>query len=927
MSQEHNSELDVLLKKLVKESPQDLGTFVKEACQEDPSLWTRLKLTHAEKQRTASGDSMENDWSSLEAQLESGDSVGPYVIGNLLGEGGMGQVFKAEQQEPIQRTVALKIIKAGMSSRQVLKRFQMEQQTLATMSHPYIAQVYDAGVTPDRRPYFVMEMIEGQPLNVFCDTRKLDIKARLELFGKVCDAVRYAHQRGIVHRDLKPANILVSEKEDKFVPKVIDFGIAKALDAGQEEGETRLTAVGTTMGSPGYMSPEQAQTNENEIDTRSDVYALGVILYELTTGFLPISPDQWRLKSLSEMLAIILHKSAPKPSELLKASREQLSEILPNRQTTFNKLHRELKGDLDWIILKAVEKEKNRRYSTAAEFQTDIEAYLKGMPVSAGPPGVGYQIKKLVQRHKLPVAAAIIVLVTLLVGIVGTTSGFVQARKEAEKSQRSLKMLEEFILAPKPLQKGSDLKVTELVDDFADKLKNDSNLDPDVQAYLNRIIGSTYLALGTYRESELFLEKSVSLCHKENLINTTTYDAALNDLSFIKSELGKYKEAIDIYQDLLRLRQTKLPEKSEELLGIQNALAYLYSASNSTSKADDLFDYLLSEDVNLEKISRKVYYNTLFNYAVHTSKKYKFTAALKIQEKVYKYYFDTYGEININTYKILTSMSNTYYSLNDFNSAAELESRALNISNTLFGTAHPKTINLTENFAITNISLGNMNYALELLELAWKGKIEIYGKSNKETLEALKNFMRCNLENNNPQKALDLFETFSTDFSHSDSPNLSIGIDAHRIKGLALIELGEKEKAKLLLSELLLDSREKIGYDHRLTLEVQQNLAHLYLDLNLKNDFRSLILDFHQRYRSRYGPSHDLTLGSLRRTLNYCIQTNNNDDFNFILKTIHSVYISTYKNDTEALSSFSKHLEKHFPNYFAAMTSNQTNTD
>jgi tetratricopeptide (TPR) repeat protein/tRNA A-37 threonylcarbamoyl transferase component Bud32 len=364
--------------------------------------------------------------------------AGRFKLREKLGEGGMGVVFVADQLEPVQRRVALKIIKPGLDSARVLARFEQERQALALMDHPHIAKVLDAGVSEAGQPYFVMELIKGVPFTKYCDEARLTPRQRLELFIPVCQAVQHAHQKGVIHRDLKPSNILVGLYDGKPIPKVIDFGVAKATGPQLTE-DSVYTDVGTMIGTLEYMSPEQAQLNNLDIDTRSDIYALGVILYELLTGGVPFSRKELKTAAFTEMLRILKEVEPPKPSTKLSHS-GSLPSIAAVRQMEPKKLTRLVRGDLDWIVMKCLEKDRTRRYETANGLGMDLQRYLADEPVLAGPPSAAYRLRKFVRRNKGPVVAAVLVLAVLLAGILGTSWGLLwaNAAREAEVEQRGL---------------------------------------------------------------------------------------------------------------------------------------------------------------------------------------------------------------------------------------------------------------------------------------------------------------------------------------------------------------------------------------------------------------------------------------------------------------------------------------------------------
>jgi serine/threonine protein kinase len=339
-----------------------------------------------------------------------GTRIGPYKLLQKIGEGGMGVVYMAEQTEPVRRLVALKVVRAGLDSAQAVARFETERQALALMDHPNIARVFDAGTTDGGRPFFVMELVKGVPITTFCDERRLTPRQRLELFVPVCQAVQHAHQKGIIHRDLKPSNVLIALYDGNPVPKVIDFGIAKAT--GQKLTErTLFTAFGAVVGTPEYMSPEQAELNQIDIDTRSDIYSLGVLLYELLTGSTPLGRKRLDDGAILEVLRLIREEEPPKPSTRLSTS-EALPSVAANRNIEPRKLTKLVRGDLDWIVMKALEKDRNRRYETASGLAMDVLHYLHDEPVAAGPPGVSQRLLRFLKRH--PAVLGLVMLFSLM---------------------------------------------------------------------------------------------------------------------------------------------------------------------------------------------------------------------------------------------------------------------------------------------------------------------------------------------------------------------------------------------------------------------------------------------------------------------------------------------------------------------------------
>jgi serine/threonine protein kinase len=445
------TERELFLRALEINDPAERAAFLEKACQDQPDkrvLVDQLLKAHqqagaflAQPHAAAGATQATADYVSRSSLAEKPGMLvaGKYKLLQCIGEGGMGSVWMADQLEPVKRRVAVKLIRTERdNSRIILSRFEAERQAIALMDHPNIAKLLDAGTTegePDglsgsARPYFVMELVKGVPLTEFCDEHKLSIPERLSLFMQICSAVQHAHQKGIIHRDLKPTNILVEMHDDKPVPKVIDFGLAKAMSGQPLTEHTLFTAFGTVAGTPLYMAPEQAKFNAIDIDTRADIYALGVILYELLTGSTPIERAALKKAALDEIMRLIRESEPPTPSRRISTTASKPS-VAANRRTEATKLGRFVKGELDWIVMKALAKERERRYETANGLARDIERFLNHEPVHAGPPSASYRLRKFVERNRGQVIAASVVLLALLAGIAGTTLGLIRATEAA----------------------------------------------------------------------------------------------------------------------------------------------------------------------------------------------------------------------------------------------------------------------------------------------------------------------------------------------------------------------------------------------------------------------------------------------------------------------------------------------------------------
>ncbi len=522
-------------------------------------------------------------------------NIGKYKIISLIGEGGMGMVYLAEQTEPFNRRVAVKIIKLGMDTQQVVARFDAERQALASMDHPNIARIYDAGSTETGRPYFVMEHVPGTPLHEYCEKNRLRIPERLALFIELCHAVQHAHQKGVIHRDLKPSNILVTVKDDQPFLKIIDFGIAKAIGHSLTD-RTLFTEQGQLIGTPEYMSPEQAEMAGLDVDTRTDIYSLGVILYELLSGVLPYDPETLRSGSISNIQHLICETDPPKCSTRFKNLGDERSMIAAHRNIESAALYKQLKGDLDLITAKAMTKDRTRRYESASELATDIDRHLQHEPILASPPTTVYRLIKYIKRHRTGVAAAAFVIMAMIIGIAGTSIGMIKAiraeniaKREAQTAREVSEFLQRLFEVSDPGEtRGNTITAREILDKGAERINTELSDQPRVQARMMNTIGIVYWRLGLYKQAKLLLQQALDIQRRVLGEKYPEFSESLNGLAIMYYSQGDYLTAEKLFREALASRRM---QENEDLnvANCLNNLAMTLKAQEKFNEAEPMY--------------------------------------------------------------------------------------------------------------------------------------------------------------------------------------------------------------------------------------------------------------------------------------------------------------------------------------------------
>jgi eukaryotic-like serine/threonine-protein kinase len=595
------TEESIFSEALDMDSLQARAEYLENVCGSDSAL--RARVENLLRSHEHAGSFLRNPpAATLEepARERPGTVIGPYKLLEQIGEGGMGVVFMAEQSVPIQRKVAVKIIKPGMDTQQVIARFEAERQALALMDHPYIAKVLDAGTTASGRPYFVMELVRGMPVTEFCDQKTASVRDRLELFITICQAVQHAHQKGIIHRDIKPTNVLITLHDGRPVIKVIDFGVAKAT--GQKlTDRTLFTGFTQMVGTPLYMSPEQAELCAQDVDTRSDIYSLGVLLYELLTGTTPFDKERLKTATFDELRRIIREEDPPRPSTRLSTlAQHAISTVSTQRSSDPRHLSRLFQGELDWIVMKSLEKDRNRRYESASALAADVEHYLHDEPVLASPPSARYRMRKFLRRNKGKVLAGTLVLATITVAAVTSAVVIAKAyqrevagRKQADES---LNFVVSALRSPDPQRDGRTIRVAELLDRSAKELQGKFSDDPLTKAKLLKAVGDSYWGLGLNREGIPLLEQArdlyTAVLGPEDL--DTSY--VKFDLAELYWEVGRYDEGFALFEEVFRVLKAKLGADDPNTL---NAMRLL--ASRTVDRSWEKAVPLLRELLNLQK--------------------------------------------------------------------------------------------------------------------------------------------------------------------------------------------------------------------------------------------------------------------------------------------------------------------------------------
>jgi non-specific serine/threonine protein kinase/serine/threonine-protein kinase len=672
--------------------------------------------------------------------------IGPYHLLERIGQGGMGEVWLAEQKHPVRRRVALKLIKAGMNTREIVTRFESERQALALMDHPAIAKVFDAGSTPQGMPYVVMEYVAGVPITEYCDKHRLAMNERLELFVQVCSGVQHAHQKAIIHRDLKPSNILVTQVDGKPVPKIIDFGVAKAISQ-RLTAETMFTHAGALIGTPEYMSPEQANSGSEDIDTRSDVYSLGVVLYELLVGALPLDLTEIRDQAFFELLRRIREEDAPRPSTKLRTSSEHSSVAARNRGTEPAELDEQLKGDLDSIALKALEKERSRRYSSPSDLAGDIERYLHNEPVLAVPPSLAYRSGKFVRRHRLAVAASAIVALAVFGLIASLVIGSARVARERDRANREAQAAERvsdflvgaFAISDPDESRGNKITAREVLDKGARQIETDLAGQPALQARLMSTMGKVYEGLGLYEPARQLLDKAIGLQKKTLGPDHQETLASQRMLARILQYQAQYSAAEKLYSETLQKQERFLGSDAMDALRTKANLGSLYNEQGRYADAEKLLSETVKATTQASGQNSPETMSALHSLAIAYDGERQYAKEADIWEELYRLRSQTLGPDHPDTVNSMQNLAYVYYKVGKAAEAEKLQRQGLEIGRRVLGNDHPSVLLAIGNLANTLLSEGKPAEAEPLQREALEGRRRILGPNHPETQYAIAN--------------------------------------------------------------------------------------------------------------------------------------------------------------------------------------------
>ena len=785
-------------------------------------------------------------------------------------------MWLAEQSAPVERQVALKVIKAGRYDESALLRFDVERQTLAIMDHHAIAKVFDAGATAEGQPYFVMEYVPGLPITQYCDRKRLSVGERLALFTRVCEGVQHAHHKAIMHRDLKPSNILVVEVDGQPMPRIIDFGIAKAISQ-QPQDETLVTRAGGMVGTPGYMSPEQVDPSVLDIDTRTDVYSLGVVLYELLTGVLPFDVKQWQSKPFHEVLRQLHEEDPTSPSTRISGDPTSTA-ISENRNTDHRQLANVLRGDLDWITLRALQKDRNRRYGTPSELAADINRYLQNEPVTARPASLAYRAKKYVQRHKAPVAGTAAVFAVLVAGVIISMWQAVRARaaerradSEATVARATSDFLENDLLAQADASTQSgpktkpdpDLKVRTVLDRAADRIAGKFDKQPEVEASIRNTIGQTYEGLGVYPDARKQLERALDLRRKVLGVEHRQTLTTARNLGRVALDQGKFPEAEALQSQALEIQRRVLgPEHPDTLLSM-SSLAQTYDSQGKYAQAEALDSQALEIQRRVLGPEHRITLYSMNNLALVYYNQGKYAQAEALQSQALEIQRRVLGPDHRRTLYSMSNLASIYFLQGKYAQAEALYDQALEIGRRVLGPEHPSTLISINNLANVYYLQGKSGEAEALYGQALEIQRRVVGQEHPDTLDIMNNLAMVYYNHGKYAQAEGLDSQVLEIRRRVLGPEHPDTLDGMIALAGVYQVMGKYAQAEVLNSQALEIRRRVLGPEHPKTINSMDNLASVYRNEGRYAQAEALYGQTLELERRVLGPEKLLTLESM----------------------------------------------------------------
>ncbi|MFC1573008.1 tetratricopeptide repeat protein [Candidatus Eisenbacteria bacterium] len=754
--------------------------------------------------------------------------IGPYRILEKLGEGGMGVVYLAEQTEPVRRRVALKVIKLGMDTKQVVVRFESERQALALMDHPAIAKVFDAGTTPEGRPYFAMEYVKGVPITEYCDTRRLGTRERLQLFQRVCEGVQHAHQKAVLHRDLKPSNILVADVDGKPQPRIIDFGVAKATTQKLTE-QTMYTAVGQLIGTPEYMSPEQADLTVEDIDTRTDVYSLGVILYQLLSGALPFDSKQLRQAGFEGIIRLLREKDPPRPSTKVSSLGEQTTQIAQRRRTGPRRLAGALKGDLDWIVMRSLEKDRNRRYGSPQELAQDIQRHLNNEPVLAGPPSATYRARKFAKRNRVAVGFATTVVFAVAAGFILLTVQNAKITAARDEAESVVTTLEEMLASVDPTKSGRDVTVKEMLDETAKTLGENFKNQPLTESRLRYTVGKTYFALGEFDAAEGHLLRAVEIRREELGPENIATLMAMGQLYWTYRNQNRFKDAEQLAQEALEINRRVVGEENIRTLRCMMKLGDSYQAQFRWAEAESLLRETLDGCRRALGKEHPLTIGTMLKLGQCLSISSSPDEALTMLREAVELSSRAFGEKGSQTLESMGALATVYTIQRRYEEAEELRREIIEIRRRDLGDEHTWVLSQIDGLARTYRLHGRYAEAESLYRAVAEIRVRVQGKESSRTLAAMNNLGMIYMDRGRYKEAEPILRETLKLMRRVNGNEHGYTLRAMSNLGETCQNLGQLSEAETLRRECLETRRRVLGEDHRETLSAMFHLGDLLL--------------------------------------------------------------------------------------------------